>query len=326
MQVGSLVVSHIASYTATWIALVTLLTVHLGMNYAAVRAVQMTSLNRQRANIVFSTLLDSDLPSAATDTAAPGTAAPETTAATTTTPTPEANYPAHWRICTPAQAAKQERIFERGGILKWTNAVKPSSSSSSSSLLGTCQIGLSLKQFITSHNTNHTVTTANSLKTPFPLPQLTTLFTHEPYLLFLSRNTNGNGNSKQTTWHATILLKPTSTAQDQLKAWTHALLSARLLSLSTFSSPSHPSLLPTTTTNKEPDPETDPETQTQTQTQILKTITHALHILNEGARFAKYLSALKEAGWDLDVAALETRSGRRVSFPLSSSLVSSAST
>ena len=308
-QVGSLVVSHITSYTATWISLVTLLTVHLGMNYAAVRAVQMTSLNRQRANIVFSTLLESDLPHAASDTA------------TTTTPTPtpaQANHPPHWHICTPAQAAKQERIFtSRGNILKWTTAQTVST-------VGTCQIGLSLHQFITSHpDHTYSVTAATTtakgsttaLKTPLPLPALTELFTHEPYLLFLSRSSN-NQNS---LWHATILLKPTSTTKDQLKAWMHALLCARLLSISPAFSPStstSPSTQPhPTTTTTNPDPETTPNPETSP---ILKTLTHTLNILNADSRFERYLSALAHAGWDLDVAALETRSGRRVSFSSSS--------
>ncbi|PLB36353.1 RUS1 family protein [Aspergillus candidus] len=303
MLVGSLVVSHITSYTATWISLITLLTVHLGMNYAAVRAVQMTSLNRQRANIVFSTLLNSDF-------GQPHSAAPDTTADTT-----PANHPPHWHICTPAQAAKQERIFSRGSILKWTTAQTVST-------VGTCQIGLSLHQFITSHSehsysvaTKSTGTT--SLKTPLPLPQLTKLFTHEPYLLFLSRSTKS-----KSTWHATILLQPTSTTKDQLKAWMHALLCARLLSTSPYpfpststststSKPSHPN--PTTTTNnntKETAP--DPETAT-----TLNTLLHTLHFLNTASRFENYLSALAAAGWDLDVAALETQSGRRVSFPRS---------
>lgn len=53
------------------------------MNYAAVRAVSMQNLNRQRANMVLSTFLDS------------GTA------------------------LTPNEVSNQERIFEWGGVLRW---------------------------------------------------------------------------------------------------------------------------------------------------------------------------------------------------------------
>jgi hypothetical protein len=60
-----------------------LLTIHLSMNYAAVRAVSMRSLNRQRANIVLSHLISHD------------------------------------RVPTPQQVSKRERIFERDGVLRW---------------------------------------------------------------------------------------------------------------------------------------------------------------------------------------------------------------
>ncbi|WEW55433.1 hypothetical protein PRK78_000864 [Emydomyces testavorans] len=81
--VGSLVVSHITSPLATWVALILLLTVHLTTNYLAVHAVSMTTLNRQRANIVFSTLLDQD------------------------------------HTLAPRHASKHERIFEKDGVLRW---------------------------------------------------------------------------------------------------------------------------------------------------------------------------------------------------------------
>lgn len=53
------------------------------MNHAAVKAVRMDTLNRQRANIVFSTLLDSN------------------------------------KILTPESVSRRERVFERDGVLRW---------------------------------------------------------------------------------------------------------------------------------------------------------------------------------------------------------------
>ena len=53
------------------------------MNHAAVKAVSMDTLNRQRANIVFSALLDSN------------------------------------KILTPENVSRRERIFERDGVLRW---------------------------------------------------------------------------------------------------------------------------------------------------------------------------------------------------------------
>ncbi|KAI9831425.1 MAG: hypothetical protein M1819_005024 [Sarea resinae] len=83
MLVGSLVVSHLTSPLATWTALIILLTIHLAMNHAAVRAVSMHTLNRQRANIVFSTLI------------------------------------ANKTILTPKEVSLQEWVFERDGVLRW---------------------------------------------------------------------------------------------------------------------------------------------------------------------------------------------------------------
>ncbi|KAF2742410.1 DUF647-domain-containing protein [Sporormia fimetaria CBS 119925] len=85
MLAGSVVVSWVSSPMATWSTLIGLLSVHLAMNYAAVTAVSMRSLNRQRANIVFSAALQDGV------------------------------------ILTPAEVSQQERIFERDGMLRWTH-------------------------------------------------------------------------------------------------------------------------------------------------------------------------------------------------------------
>ena len=83
MQAGSVVVSYVSTTTATWSWLILLVSIHLAMNRAAVRAVSMHSLNRQRANIVFSTFLDQD------------------------------------KVLTPEEVSQQERIFEWDGVLRW---------------------------------------------------------------------------------------------------------------------------------------------------------------------------------------------------------------
>ncbi|KAL7274991.1 hypothetical protein RUND412_002085 [Rhizina undulata] len=87
MLAGSFVVSHITSTWATWTALIFLLGIHLGTNYKAVNAVALRTLNRQRANIVFSTLQEEHI------------------------------------ILTPQEVAKCERIFERDGVLRWNSEV-----------------------------------------------------------------------------------------------------------------------------------------------------------------------------------------------------------
>ncbi|KAJ6020885.1 hypothetical protein N7540_006389 [Penicillium herquei] len=109
MLVGSVVVSHITGFKTTWALLLTLLAAHLALNYTAVRAVQMTSINRQRANVIFSTILDS-----------PGT---------------------DYKFPTPAEVAYQERIFHRDGALEWT-------SKSRREKIGTAEIGVSVSRFL----------------------------------------------------------------------------------------------------------------------------------------------------------------------------------
>ncbi|KAE8138023.1 DUF647 domain protein [Aspergillus pseudotamarii] len=266
MLVGSFVVSQVTSYTATWISLVMLLTMHLSLNYAAVRSVQMTSLNRQRANIVFSTLLDSDKD---LDIASFNQAHP---ILKHTKATQSQNQ---WQLPTPAQVSKQEKIFETDGILKWISAP------STPHKLGFCRIGVSLEQFLAPASTR---TGSGSLKTSTPVADLASLFRSEDYLLFLHHN--------RQTWDARILLKTSSTTQTQHKAWMHALLTARVLCSSAKEKRAQ-------------------EGSTEMK-YITDMISKTLAFLNDDSRADQYISALTQAGWDLTVAALETRSGRRV--------------
>ncbi|KAF7156871.1 hypothetical protein CNMCM5623_000716 [Aspergillus felis] len=277
MLVGSFVVSHVTSFAATWASLLFLLTVHLGMNYAAVRAVQMTSLNRQRASIVFSALLESDpaldlhsLSLSREIHHPPPPSAQQTCLTTSRSP------------LTPADVSKQERIFEPDGILKWTSA------SAQCHKLGYCQIGISLDRFLrlsstsasTSTSTGTKIRTSPSLKTTVPMPELSTLFAKEDYLLYLVRR-----GAHGPVWYASLVLKNTCSTRSQLKAWTHALLAARVLYISS---------------SEEGDRQT------------LHVIGRTLDFLNRDRRFQRYLQSLEEAGWDLTIAALETRTRRRI--------------
>ena len=83
LKVGSVVVSWVSSPRATWSCLILLLSLHLAMNHAAVRAVSMHTINRQRANILFSAFMDHD------------------------------------KVLNPEQVSGQERIFEWDGVLRW---------------------------------------------------------------------------------------------------------------------------------------------------------------------------------------------------------------
>ncbi|KAF2627299.1 hypothetical protein BU25DRAFT_440107 [Macroventuria anomochaeta] len=59
MMTGTLVVSWLTTPFRTWFALLSLLALHF-LNRTGVRAVEMRSLNRERANITFSSLLSAD--------------------------------------------------------------------------------------------------------------------------------------------------------------------------------------------------------------------------------------------------------------------------
>lgn len=82
MLVGSLVVSYVTSPLATWLTLLGLLAAHLATNYAAVRAVSMHTLNRQRATLLLSYKIT------------------------------------YGTILTPQQVSRQERIFQDSGVMR----------------------------------------------------------------------------------------------------------------------------------------------------------------------------------------------------------------
>ncbi|RAL09483.1 RUS1 family protein [Aspergillus homomorphus CBS 101889] len=300
MLVGSFVVSHVTGFAATWIALLMLLALHLSLNYAAVRSVQMTSLNRQRANIVFSTLVSSDEDFMRFMDHSPGTS-PSTHSEplfqTTTTSFPQNQNAVPWRlqILTPSQVAKHEKIFEEDGILRWTIPETVAARHLHSRPIGTCRIGVSLSQFLPGPSSSSSLTvrtsrSSQSLKTGIPLPHLSALFTDERYILFLEPG-------KKNKWHANILLKSTCTPQSQLKGWLHALLAARVLSCSAS--------VPSSRRGTEPE-------KNKRISSILDILHRTLSFLNRDGRFERYMAALEDAGWDLTVGALETRPGRRI--------------
>jgi hypothetical protein len=85
MMTGTLVISWLTTPFRTWCALLSLLGLHFVLNRIGVRAVEMRSLNRQRANIAFSSLLSAD------------------------------------KVLTPSEVSRREIIFERhgGAVLRW---------------------------------------------------------------------------------------------------------------------------------------------------------------------------------------------------------------
>ncbi|KAL2858645.1 vitamin B6 photo-protection and homoeostasis-domain-containing protein [Aspergillus pseudodeflectus] len=293
MLVGSLVVSHITSFTATWLTLLALLTLHLSLNYTAVRSVQMRTLNRQRANIVFSYMLSSD---------------PDVALLTSGQLLDQRNYaePAdrnqkHLQIPSPAQVSRRERIFEASGTLKWypCSLREQEERPAKPEILGSCQIGVSPRKFLSSPSSIST--SHGSLTTSLPVAALTSLFNNEDYILIFTPM----ALCPMLKPTAKILLKQNATPKTHLKAWMHALLAARLLARS-YSTPA-----PSKQDGKKRD-ESFAETET-----ALSLLERALRFLNESSRFEGYIGALGDKGWEVDVegggvSALETRVGRRV--------------
>ncbi len=300
-----MVVSHVTGFTTTWIALLTLLALHLSLNYAAVRAVQMTSLNRQRANIVLSSLFESDAKlSLSLETQSSPNAAKSPFAQTNPqSKTPQVSQ-GTYKILTPAQVASQERIFHRDGALQWTY-LGPELESWSSTYLGSAEIGIPLDSFFkrTRHynKTRPSSVGSPSFQTAIPMTQLTRLFAEESYILFLFPFSEFS----TPKWHASILLKKGCTVTVQLKAWAHALLAARVLS----SSP------PSTTSSSGSEKGSSGEIGLDKTIQdVFDVVARVLGALNREDRFGGYVDALQEGGWDVDVGALETTGGRRVSL------------
>lgn len=129
----------------------------------------MNTLNRQRTNIVFSTLVDQDI------------------------------------VLTPEQAAKQERVFETDGVLRWR----------ASTILGHAKIGVPFQDMLSTLGRVNRNTESTKVSDT-DLTKLLDLYRQEGFLCWYDVDRR----------RATIVLKKGSTPASQLKAWTLALLVA----------------------------------------------------------------------------------------------------
>lgn len=190
-----MVVSYITSLTTSWIALVFLLTIHLSTNYLAVRAVCMQTLNRQRANLVFATVLqqlaDMDYRHQT----------PPPRSSVTDFVLPEGiSYP------TPHEIQLRERIFERDGVLRWNGDV-----------LGYCRLGVQLQAILDCLSVSSSPVTGSSSSPTGRLSELLEIFQDEQYLVWY--------DEPRRTF--LVVLEDQSDATAQLSAWMFALSLAR---------------------------------------------------------------------------------------------------
>ncbi len=275
MLAGSLVVSHITTPLITWSALLILLTIHLGTNYLAVRAVSMRTLNRQRANIVFSTCLD---PSSFVGVDRLNKSPQKS----------NIKHPENHRILMPEEVSSMERIFERDGVIRWHGK----------KIIGRCVLGVPLKAILdtlpqSTHNSqtgSYTYSKSEALnkvnkqkvKNGASIDDILKVFQKERYISWFYHKSSPSTAPPRFL----VVLKEGADTKTQLKGWFHALVCAKKLERSK-SDVILPPLI------------------------ILK------ETLDEVNTFwGRLVIDLEEAGWDLNVGALETRPGTRVSVEL----------
>ena len=134
------------------------------MNHAAVRAVSMHTLNRQRANIVLSSMF------------------------------------ANGKVLAPREVSRQERVFERDGILRWKEA----------RAVGWAKIGVSLQSILDSMRTSPSATGTHH-RSSETLAKLLHAFENESSVVWMRNQ------------HVLIVLKEKASSESHLKAWALAL-------------------------------------------------------------------------------------------------------
>ncbi|GAB7348068.1 hypothetical protein MBLNU459_g6100t2 [Dothideomycetes sp. NU459] len=158
------------------------------------------------------------------------------------------------KILTPQQVSTKERTFEHDGAMRDAHG----------KILGFCKIGVSTMELLEHLETSRTSTGSIRMQQE-QFERLLLLFKDEDYILHFER-------ASKTAY---ILLKKSSNAASQIKAWYHVLLVMHMTA------------------------ETVSEGPTKT---------------TPGQSWDSIDAKLRHAGWDLSTASLETRSGSRISM------------
>lgn len=130
--------------------MIALLAIHLGTNYLAVRSVSMRTLNRQRANLVFSNYLDQLIEFDGKSKS-----------------NGKLTFP------TPEEISVQERIFERDGVLRWKGG----------KVLGYCEIGVDFRRILTLLGPADKTTGSHTTLSSDPA-KLLDIFSDEEYIMW----------------------------------------------------------------------------------------------------------------------------------------------
>ncbi|TVY73460.1 RUS1 family protein-like protein [Lachnellula suecica] len=187
MLVGSVVVSHISSKWATWSALIALLAIHLGTNYLAVRAVSMRTLNRQRANLVLSTVFDRVYEKLHSDKTEPL----------------KSIELRRIKVPTPQEVSLQERIFETDGVLRWRGG----------KVIGYCKIGVDLRTILDIFGKLNASSGSYSGSQSLEFSKLLDLYKDDGYIMWY--------NEPRKTF--LVVLKDGARPVTHIQAWMHAL-------------------------------------------------------------------------------------------------------
>ncbi len=202
----------------------------------------MHTLNRQRANIVFSTLIEKDI------------------------------------VLTPEEVSKQERIFEWDGALRWRGG----------KVLGTCQIGVELKVLVDMLGSETHQQTGAVKGIEYSLARLLQTHAAHEFVPLIDPPRR----------KSVIVLKQGASAASQLKAWVFVLIIIK---------------------------ETEGAVLRETDGVFVKELEGSTGLVEMQPRLGRIIGdflgrfddsvrRLKAAGWDVDVAALETRSGSRINI------------
>ncbi|KAI0731738.1 DUF647-domain-containing protein [Fomitopsis betulina] len=193
MLAGSLVVHYVHDTTSTYSVLFTLLFLHIWANHKAVRVVVLRTLNRQRANIVW-------------------------TAYRPKTSGNSADQSGKSRFLTPEAVSAREYIFLDASTLH-----DPSARGAPS--LGHCHIGSSFSVITSGPSTTlETYANKHGLRAPdtAQVHAILQLFEDEQYVLWFDPHARG-------ACRMHVCLKENHSSADHLKAWAHAQEVGRIL-------------------------------------------------------------------------------------------------
>jgi hypothetical protein len=204
-------------------------------------------------------------------------------------------------ILSPTQVSRKERIFEWDGVLRWEDGA----------VIGHCTVGVTVERLLDAlskdfimHMGGHMQVGSRRLK-GVSMGELVSMFKSQGYILWFS----GSGASAE----AVVVLKEGCTPVDQIKAWGQALLMAQRARERTLHKEKEVKARGKMVGRSQPQlKEEDEEEDDGSALHGRRILAEIRSTLEEVTRvFDTFAEGLRTVGWDLDIAALETRTGVR---------------